>query len=269
MIPIKTTIEDIDKLLTFLRPNFGWVSMTKVKATLDSKTSDNRKIEAAKWLGLIKRDGQNVEITDIGRRYASAQDPSEKSRVMREVLANSPLYAQTVEWMYHVNKSEPTKIEISDQWYKHHTDLLEGAQGAALGDGVIMFLRVAEAAGLGKFITAGRNRPETYLKGERSAIESFYSTFVVGGTDDDESPDAGSTPSDGPVAASPANPVAAPAAPVSVPGPQVSVQASPAIHINLEIHIAADATAETVAEIFKNMRKYVLNDGTAEVADGE
>jgi hypothetical protein len=51
--------------------------------------------------------------------------------------------------------------------------------------------------------------------------------------------------------------------------PQVTVQASPAIHINLEIHIAADATADTVAEIFKNMRKYVLSDGTAEVAEGE
>jgi hypothetical protein len=43
------------------------------------------------------------------------------------------------------------------------------------------------------------------------------------------------------------------------PAPTVSLEASPAVHVNIEIHIAADAKAETVAEIFKNMRKYVLS----------
>jgi len=41
----------------------------------------------------------------------------------------------------------------------------------------------------------------------------------------------------------------------------------PGIHINIEIHIAADASAETVEEIFKNMRRYVLSgDGAADSA---
>jgi hypothetical protein len=38
-----------------------------------------------------------------------------------------------------------------------------------------------------------------------------------------------------------------------------AVAVGPAIHINVEIHIAADASAETVEEIFKNMRRYVLS----------
>jgi hypothetical protein len=37
--------------------------------------------------------------------------------------------------------------------------------------------------------------------------------------------------------------------------------------VNIEIHIAADAKAATVEEIFKNMRKYVLN--AAPPKDGE
>jgi hypothetical protein len=273
MIPIKTTFDDIDKLLAFLRPSFGWVSLTKVKANLDSKTSDNRKLEAARWIGLIKRDGQNVEITDEGRAYASTQDPAEKARIMAGLLAAAPLYAETVEWMYHANKSEPTKTDVGDQWYKHYGDLLEGAQGAALGDGVIMFMRVAEAAGLGKFITAGNRRPETYFKGERPAIEQFYNNYVLGKPADDADE---ATPSNevgtvsGPQASGSSPVYTGPStlAPAQA-APQVTVQASPAIHINLEIHIAADATADTVAEIFKNMRKYVLSDGTAEVAEGE
>lgn len=277
MIPLKTTVEDLDKLTAFLRPTFGWVSLTKVKSNLE-KVSDNRKIEAAKWLGLIERDGQNIEITAPGRAWASAQDPAEKARIFATLLAASPLYAQTVEWMYHANKSEPTKTDVGDQWYKHYGDLLEGAQGAALGDGVIMFMRVAEASGLGKFITAGRNRPETYFKGDRAAIEKFYNTHVLGqkngdDADGDEASEGAMLGADngsavtvsGPTSGRNQAPVAAPVA----TAPQVTLQASPAVHINLEIHIAADATAETVAEIFKNMRKYVLNDGTAEVAESE
>jgi len=30
------------------------------------------------------------------------------------------------------------------------------------------------------------------------------------------------------------------------------------VHINIEIHIAADASSETIEEIFRNMHRYVL-----------
>ena len=39
--------------------------------------------------------------------------------------------------------------------------------------------------------------------------------------------------------------------------PAVSVGAG--VHVNIEIHIAADATTETIEDIFKNMRRYVLS----------
>src|SRR5690606_6032301 len=48
--------------------------------------------------------------------------------------------------------------------------------------------------------------------------------------------------------------------------PQVTVGSG--VNINIEIHIAADASAQTVEDIFKNMRRYVLRpDGDAENAD--
>lgn len=47
---------------------------------------------------------------------------------------------------------------------------------------------------------------------------------------------------------------------VSTPVPlHAAVSLTPAVNINIEIHIAADASAETVEEIFKNMRRYVLS----------
>lgn len=54
-----------------------------------------------------------------------------------------------------------------------------------------------------------------------------------------------------------------PSVKVAPPTPAVSV--GPGIHISIEIHIAADASSETIEEIFRNMRRYVLTgDGQAE-----
>jgi hypothetical protein len=65
------------------------------------------------------------------------------------------------------------------------------------------------------------------------------------------------------VAATPA-PAAMPSLPLKASVAPAAVNVAPGIHINIEIHIAADATSETVEEIFKNMRRYVLSgDGQA------
>jgi hypothetical protein len=51
------------------------------------------------------------------------------------------------------------------------------------------------------------------------------------------------------------------------PAPAPAFSMSPAVNINLEIHIAADAKAATIEEIFKNMRKYVLDRSGAEPSE--
>jgi hypothetical protein len=59
--------------------------------------------------------------------------------------------------------------------------------------------------------------------------------------------------------------VASSAAPQIAPSRQAAVAAG--LNINVEIHIAADAKAATIEEIFKNMRKYLF-DGSDSTADG-
>lgn len=70
----------------------------------------------------------------------------------------------------------------------------------------------------------------------------------------------------GTAAPSPAAPIAAPQVPVAQ-GP-VAVSLGQGIHINIEIHIAADASSETIEEIFKSMRRYVLT-GEGQTEDGQ
>jgi hypothetical protein len=39
----------------------------------------------------------------------------------------------------------------------------------------------------------------------------------------------------------------------------VTVAVSPSVYVNIEIHTTADASSDTIEDIFKNMRRYVLN----------
>ena len=47
--------------------------------------------------------------------------------------------------------------------------------------------------------------------------------------------------------------------PVSPSSDAVAVAVSPAVYVNIEIHIAADSSSDTIEDIFRNMRRYVLN----------
>jgi hypothetical protein len=95
---------------------------------------------------------------------------------MLEMLLSDELYSATVHWMHFNTQTDPTKTAIGVYWHDHHSDKLGGAQGDGLTDAVVFFLRLAGAAGLGKYIGAGRGRPETYLKGDASAIERAATT---------------------------------------------------------------------------------------------
>jgi hypothetical protein len=246
--PIKTTISDIDALFNFLKGQVGWVPLERVRKTIDSKLSDNRKLEACRYLGLIERDGTNIKLSESGQAYANGDDAA-RAGVMLAALKGVPLYWQTVEWLHHNKKIEPTKTDVGNYWHDKLQGELDGAKDAALTDAVIFFFRVADAAGLGNFIAGGRGRSVAVLRTDLEAIARAVATPSTA------SAHGGTAPATVP-AGSQQSPVPAP--PLSTPPANLKV--SPAIHVNLEIHIAADATADTVEEIFKNMRKYVLTD---------
>jgi hypothetical protein len=177
----------------------------------------------------------------------ASADATKRVAVMRDALRESPLYGETVEWLHHSKVENPTKTVLGNYWHDKHQDQLEGAQGAALTDAVIFFMRVAGEAGLGRFTRGTKGSPDSYFKTDASAIAAFVTNKPESVTPEPEA----ETPA--------APPAQAPAQEPPTPPTPVVATTSPAVHVNLEIHIAANATAETVAEVFKNMRKYILS----------
>jgi len=235
--PIKTTPEDIDALTKYLRNQVGWTSITDTKKAIQASYADSRKLDAMKYIGLIERDQENIKLSEAGRKYVDAGSKEQKAKVVAPLLKNAKLYDVTLQWFhYEPTRSEATKTDVANYWLEKHNDLLGGAQGDALTDAAVFFLRVADLTGLGKFIAAGKGR-ETHIKLNRESLEVY-----VTGTQAPAGVGAGAG--------------AAGAEQQTPPPPPPAV--NPALQINIEIHIAANAEPSTIEEIFKNMRKYVL-----------
>lgn len=255
MVPIKTSLDDIQKLLAYVSRQVGWVEVSKVEKALGS--IDDRKIGAMVEFGLILRDGGNLKAAPRGLTFNSG----DKIGAMREVLADVELYRATLEWVHYQAKSEITATEIGQYWEASHADTLGGLKGTTLKDGAVCFGRVVEGAGLGTFIV-GRGGKETRVTFHLNEIERVVDGDPAPANVDQESEPAATVTANEGNSNAPRSPAATSMttpSEVTRHQPTVSVAASPNVHVNVEIHIAADATADTVREIFRNMARYVLD----------
>lgn len=252
MIPINTSVEDIQKTLGYLARQVGWVETAKVEKALG--TLDDRKVSAMVEFGLILRDGGNLKATPRGQLFNSGK----QTEALREVLNAVELYRATLEWAHYGGKSEVTATEVGQYWESSHADTLGNLSGKTLKHGAVCFGRVVEGAGLGDF-TVGRGGKETRITLLTAEIDDLINGASAATSDsqDQSAPNAtgGAAPTTEAVATY--SPAVSPAQ-VAHTSP-VSVTASPNVHVNVEIHIAADATVDTVREIFKNMARYVLD----------
>lgn len=166
---------------------------------------------------------------------------------------SEPLYNATLEWLHYSKVKAPTKTDIANYWVDKHSAAVGSIKGAALTDAAVLFLRMAAAAGVGKFIAAGLGR-DTQLRVDPGALEAIVTGVAPtapasGGAHTPPGPNAEVKRDQGGTSG----------------GKAVDYSVNPAVNINVQIHIAADAKPATIEEIFKNMRKYVLNrsDGDA------
>ncbi|GAA4763820.1 hypothetical protein [Microbacterium gilvum] len=252
MVPIKTSVEDVQKLLGYLGKQIGWVDQPKIEKVLGSL--DDRKIGAMVEFGLILRDGGNLRATERGQLFNSDQ-----SAALREVLAQVDLYRATLEWVHYGNRAEATAAEIGQYWEASHADTLGGLKGSTLKDGAVTFGRVVYGAGIGTFLV-GRGGKETRTTFDLAGVDALVNGATTALVADSNTSDLIVPASATPAAEVPVSEtVTKTLSSNPTPSPTVSVSTSPSVHVNFEIHIAADATADTVREIFKNMARYVLD----------
>ncbi len=254
---MKTTELDLDKVAAYLKNQVGWVALDKIRKAIPPKHADVRKIEAMRHIGLLERDGENVKLSADGREYA-AGDETKRAGIIRHRLRVDALYNATLEWMHFNNKVEVNKSDVANYWHDNHQAEIGGAEGDALTDPAVFFMRMAGLGGLGKFVPAGVGR-ETHLQVDEGELETFTAEERPSVGDAKVSGDGGQVEKQ-PMPTTPRPAIA------TAPTPPTLTMAG-GLNVNLEIHIAADAKAATIEEIFKNMRKYLL-EGASTPTDG-
>jgi hypothetical protein len=234
---MKTTPEDLDKVAAYLKSQVGWVEVERIKKAIPAKHANGMKIEAMRFVGLLDRDGANVKLTEKGREFA-AGDASQRAETMRDLLRGIALYKATLDWVHFHGKENVSKTDVANYWHDSHPTETGGALGDALTDSSVFFMRMVGLAGLGKFVGAGHGR-DTHLEVDTASLAQFV-------TGDPGTPEERNT-----------GQIAPPAPPPPPPRPPQLMVGS-GLNVNVEIHIAADAKPATIEEIFKNMRKYLL-----------
>jgi hypothetical protein len=169
-LPIKTVMEDCDKIVAYLKSKASGATVAEAKGVIDSKHLDARKIKAYEAWGIVRVDGDRLILTEAGREIA--RNPDSAKTHYRRVIAGIPPYRSAIERAHHGTHSEMLAADVAANWFEHHKATLGEIAEGTLGSVVTCFFNLAEGAGLGTYFI-GRAGKETRFEVNRAAISEF------------------------------------------------------------------------------------------------
>jgi hypothetical protein len=169
-LPIYSDVEDIKAICGYLSTKPMGASLGEMKAVVQEKHLDNRKISALKIWGLIEEGGRGLKVTDLGR--AATKDGRQGlSEALLHVIKNAQPYASIIERAAHRGEVSLTSVDIAAHWHDHFEDQVSSNE-RTLNEQVVCFLKIAEGAGLGS-LTVGRRGSPTRFEFNQSALSTF------------------------------------------------------------------------------------------------
>jgi Predicted nucleotide-binding protein containing TIR-like domain len=165
LLPIRTAPEDIEAICSYLLAKPRGASPSEV---VNDKRLDGRKTSALKFWGLIEDAAGRLTLSSRGRLVA-ADAGAQKARALRDILAATPPYASVIARAVERNEAIMLASDIAGHWQHEFRGYLHFHAGV-LNHQIVCFLRIAEAAALGRLVV-GRKGKETRfeLDGEEAA----------------------------------------------------------------------------------------------------
>jgi predicted nucleotide-binding protein len=169
-LPIKTTMEDCDKIVAYLKGKPAGATVAEAKGVIDAKHLDGRKLKAYEAWGLITANDGRIALTDAGRELA--RDSSAAPAHYRGVIDRVRPYRSAIERAHHAGHDALLLADVAANWHDHQQDALGTKNETSIKDAVTCFFNLAEGAGLGKYIL-GRGGQETRLDLVRAEVSTF------------------------------------------------------------------------------------------------
>lgn len=159
-LPIRTTVEDVVALCSYLSTKPTGATIGEAKAVLDEKVLDGRKLSAMKLWGLIGDEGGKLKPTEAGRRLAKDK-ATRKAEVLREVVGSIRPYTAVVERAAHRGESTFAATDVAAFWHQHFK--AEASDNdKILNDQAVCFFHVAQAADLGTLVIGRKGQPTRF-----------------------------------------------------------------------------------------------------------
>ena len=160
MLPIKTSLDDVDAVCAYLITKPTGATLAEARAVVDRKHLDGRKLSALKYWGLIEEDGPKLKITNLGRK-AARDSASFRSDALREIIRSVPPYRALIERVVHRAETSLPAVDVASHWHEHFRESVSDSD-TTLNDQALCFFHLAEGADLGILVVGRRGKPTRF-----------------------------------------------------------------------------------------------------------
>ena len=178
MLPIRTSIEDIDAICLYLTSKPTGATPAEAKAVVDKRHLEGRKLTALKTWGLIEESDTKIKITELGRKTVR-DSGAFKSDAFKEVIRNIDPYVKVVERIVHRHEKSLSATDLAAHWYEHFRNEVSESD-KVLNEQAICFFQIAQSADLGTLLF-GRKGQQTRFEFDSGLATSFIRDFVSEG----------------------------------------------------------------------------------------
>jgi predicted nucleotide-binding protein len=219
-LPVRTTVEDIEAVCGYLAKKPTGATQKEIRAVLDAKHIEARRINAMKRWGLLEENGDRLRLLERGRLVAK-DGGAFRAKALAEVVREVEPYRATVERAVHRREFVVAATDTAAHWH----DNFKGQASSGnemLNEQVICFFQLAEGTDLGRIVVGRRGQP-TRFEFDPALAERFVDgashapPASAAANDTAKTPDAVDESDDGM-----AQVIAHPAAPAATQGTTVS-----------------------------------------------
>ena len=172
-LPIQTTREDIDGIISYLKTKVTGATIDEAKSAIDNKLVDPRKITAYKEWKFINKEEGKLNLSQRGREYARSSK-EKQIEIFKQIIREIKPYNIAAEWIFHQKFDQVTNVEVAAHWHTYCKEELGSDNETTISKQVVCFFNIAEAAGLGK-LTIGRRGQSTRFDVYKDELSNFIS----------------------------------------------------------------------------------------------
>jgi len=169
-LPGRTTLEDVQAVCGYLIKKPTGVTLKEMRAVLDAKHLDQRRLGGLKRWGLIEESADRFRLTERGRRVIK-DNGAGRGAALQDVVRETEPYLATVERAAHNGELTVSAVDAAAHWHENFKTQVS-SNDESLNEQVVSYFQLAEGADLGKIVVGRRGQP-TRFEFDKDAVERF------------------------------------------------------------------------------------------------